>query len=167
MRWNTLTLLRSLSLVVCGLLVSAVGCSSQPAWQTDTQPVQGTLTINGEPAQGAIVTLHPLGDAVDIRKSKPWGVVNQDGAYQLRTYEKNDGAPTGKYQVTFIWQEDFSVMGSPDQLRGAFNNPAKSEWTFSIDQGTSQLPPIDVTGAKVSSAPKRSSRKPTPFDDPG
>lgn len=150
--------------LLCGW---SLGCSSQPAWQSDTQPIQGTLSINGEPAQGAIVTLHPQGEAIDIRKSKPWGVVDETGTYQLRTYDKGDGAPTGTYKVTFVWQDNPSVMGSPDQLRGAYNNPANSQWTFTVADDTTELPPLDVTGAKVTKTAPRKSRKPSPFDDPG
>ncbi|MBA2116591.1 hypothetical protein [Bremerella alba] len=163
----SLTHVPSFTLFLCGLVPCVVGCTGRPEWQSDVQPVQGTLTINGEAAKGAVVTLYPTGESFDIRKSKPWGVTDEAGVYRLRTYEKDDGAPLGEYKVTFVWQENPSVMGSPDQLRGAYSSLAKSEWTFTIDEETSQLPPIEVTGAKVSSAPKRRSRKPTPFDDAG
>ncbi|UUO07481.1 hypothetical protein M4951_04015 [Blastopirellula sp. J2-11] len=141
------------------------GCAEKEPWQTDTKPIQGTITINGEPAQGAVVTLYPTGDAVDIRQSKPWGVADENGVYQLRTYGKNDGAPQGEYKATFVWQVNPSEMGSPDMLSGAFADPAESAWTFVIAEDSSELPPIEADQAKVNKAPRRRSSRPTPFDD--
>ncbi|MEX2358737.1 MAG: hypothetical protein WEE51_10425, partial [Pirellulaceae bacterium] len=92
---------RTQAIILSSLLLLGAGCTSQPEWQTETQPVHGMLTINGKPAKGAVVTLHPKGEDIDIRESKPWGVTDENGTYRLRTYTKDDGAPVGEYQATF------------------------------------------------------------------
>ncbi|TWT73228.1 hypothetical protein [Allorhodopirellula solitaria] len=151
---------------VAGLCVLSAGCGGGERWHTETSPVQGTVRINGQIPKGAQVTLHPTGGAVDVRESKPWGIVDENGVYVLRTYEKGDGSPTGEFQATVIWRVDPSVLGSPDQLGGAFENPADSEWMFTIDEDVTELPPIEIEDAKITKAKARSrNRAPTPFDD--
>ena len=137
------------------LSLAALGCSNDEQWHAATQPVQGEISINGEIPSGAIVTLYPASEAVDIRESKPWGVVGDDGTYKLRTYNKGDGAPLGEYDVTFVWRENPSVPGSPDLLAGAYDEPAESQWKFTVESGQTQLPPIELTGAKVSKVQRR------------
>ena len=148
------------------LCLLTVGCGGDDAWHAETQPVQGEISVNGMPPLGAFVTLHPTGEAFDIRESKPWGVVGADGTYVLRTYEKGDGAPVGEYVATVEWREDPSVPGSPDLLAGAYTDPAKSDWKVTIEEGQTALPRIEITGAKVAGPQKRRSGRPSPFDVP-
>ena len=145
------------------LCLTAIGCGGAD-WHAETQPVKGTITINGENPEGAIVTLHPTADAVDVRKSKPWGLVGADGSYTIRTYDKGDGAPIGEYRATVAWLDDPTVPNSVDLLAGAYADPDQSQWTFTIEEGQAELPPIEIVGAKVIKSPKRVRRKPSPFD---
>ena len=151
---------RWLFALVC---LTAIGCGGAD-WQAETQPVKGTITINGEHPEGAIVTLHPTADAVDVRKSKPWGLVEPDGSYTLRTYDKGDGAPLGDYRVTVAWLDNPNVPNSIDLLGGAYADPDQSQWTFTIEKGRTELPPIEIAGARVIESPQRMRRKPSPFE---
>lgn len=155
------------TVTVALLCLSAAGCGNSEHWHTETNPIQGSIRINGQIPQGALVTLYPTGDAVDVRESKPWGIVDETGVYQLRTYAKGDGAPEGEFRATVVWREDPSVQGSPDQLGGAFEDPTQSQWTFTIDPEQQELPPIEITDAKLSK-PKSNRRTsvPSPFEDP-
>ncbi|TWU16943.1 hypothetical protein [Allorhodopirellula heiligendammensis] len=157
---------KSLLSLAC-LCVFSVGCGNHEHWHVDTSPVHGTVRINGEIPKGAQVTFYPTGGAVDVRESKPWGMVDETGTYELRTYEKGDGSPAGEYRATIIWRENPSVLGSPDQLGGAFEAPSDSEWIFTIDEDVTELPPIEITDAKIIKPTTRSrSRNPSPFDEP-
>lgn len=125
------------------------GCGED--WPAETHPVTGKLTVNGEPAEGAVVTLYPVGEKVDQRNSKPWGIVDDDGVFDLQTYEKGDGAPVGEYVVTIKWPRDINDMSQAmtDRLGKAYSNPDKSEWRVTIEEGNNLLDPIEITGAKV------------------
>ncbi|WP_164102087.1 hypothetical protein [Candidatus Laterigemmans baculatus] len=157
-------LMRCSGLSLACLLLA--GCGGDDAWHAETQPVQGKITINGQPPAGAVVTLYPTGAEFDVRESKPWGVVGPDGIYQLRTYEKGDGAPRGEYDVTIVWRENPSIPGSPDMLSGAYDEPTESQWSVTIEEDQTELPPIEVTGAKVAENPRRQMQRPSPFEEP-
>lgn len=123
----------------------ACGCSRRERWMNETYPASGVVTVNGEKAEGALVMLFPAGGPVDVRNSKPWGVVNADGSYRLGTYELEDGAPPGDYDVTLVW-----TLGlGPDRLKGAHSVPDKAVMQVTIDQTSNELPPIELTGVSV------------------
>ncbi|MEW4486976.1 hypothetical protein AB1L42_02785 [Thalassoglobus sp. JC818] len=145
-------------------LVFTVGCGKAD-WQADTYPAMGTLTINGETPVGALVELHPKGEATDVRNSLPWGLVEEDGTFTLSTYEMGDGAPPGEYAVTIKWSPDVNSPTLADRLNGAFREPGQSQWTVTIAEEDNEIPAIEITDAKVSSseqAGKRRKRVPGP-----
>jgi hypothetical protein len=79
------------------LVLGMAGCSQSrgPA----VYPVAGRVTVNGQPASAALITLHPeAGDA-----SRPVGRAGPDGAFALTTRTGGDGAPAGTYRVTVDW----------------------------------------------------------------
>ncbi|NNJ24069.1 hypothetical protein [Alienimonas chondri] len=126
-----------------------VGCSGQEDWQVETQPVSGSLRINDTIPENAVVTLHPQGGPIDVRKSKPWGKVQSDGTFTLQTYEQHDGAPPGTYALTVVWRKNPAVMGSPDQLGGAYDEVRESQWTVSVEEGREELAPIAIEGVEL------------------
>lgn len=132
--------------ITCGLV--CCGCGGED-WQAPTHPASGRITINGEPPVGAVVELHAVGGKPDVRNSRPWAVVRDDGSYSLTTYERGDGAPAGQYAVTVKWPPDVSQPSLADRLSGAYSQAERSRWTVTITEGANDLPPIDITGAKV------------------
>ena len=77
-----------------GVLVFAIvspGCGSG---RLATLPVTGTVTFRGQPVAGAAVNfLSETGPAA-------WGSTDQQGRFQLTTFDTNDGAAAGSYGVT-------------------------------------------------------------------
>ena len=136
------------------------GCGED--WQAKTYPAAGRLTINGQPAQGALVQLIPRGAAPDERNSRPWGMVGADGTFQLSTYEPGDGSPPGDYGLTIAWPVDASKLGSPDRLAGKYaqGNPALPAVTLKAEPN--QIPPIELTGIKLVDRPRVASAPPAP-----
>lgn len=145
--------------VFFGLLVclSVAGCSGQDDWQASTYPARGSVVINGEPPVNLIVTFHPVDASVDVRQSEPWGIVKEDGSYSLRTYEPDDGAPPGEYQVTLLWRNDLKVPDGKDRLGFAYSKPEQSQWRFTVKKGKNTFPPIELNDVKVA---KETGRKP-------
>ncbi|QEG01944.1 hypothetical protein Mal15_60250 [Stieleria maiorica] len=138
-------------LLVLPGLVLLPGCADE-AWQADTYPAHGTITVNGEPPEGAVVELVASGRSQpDVRNSRPWALVEADGTFALSTYEIGDGAPAGEYDVLIRWPPDASKPSFADRLSGAYSTAEKSPWTFTVKQEENTLPAIEITGAKVQS----------------
>lgn len=135
-------------------LACCVGCSDD--WKADTQPVEGRVTINGEPPEGALVHLYPVGEKVDIRGSRPWGMVEADGTYTLSTYELGDGAPVGEYTFTITWPVDPSTPSPTDRLGYAYSSAEKSDYGVTVVEGVTELEPIEMTGVRVEENPQAS-----------
>ncbi|MCA9072950.1 MAG: carboxypeptidase regulatory-like domain-containing protein, partial [Planctomycetaceae bacterium] len=125
-------------------------CSGPEHDGPSAQPAHGTLTVNGDPAVGANVTLHPAdGQNFDTRGSRPTGRVLDDGSFLLSTYETNDGAPVGDYVVTVFWAKNpDAIEPSPDRLQNRYVNPKTSKIRVRIDEGENTLPPIELNTTK-------------------
>jgi len=88
-------------LLVCfgGLLLLA-GCNRNrpmPKEFGPRFPVQGTVTIDGQPLRGGNVRFYAMDhDAKDLQ---PEGLIDAQGKYTVTSYEE-PGAPAGKYRVT-------------------------------------------------------------------
>lgn len=114
-----------------------------------TAPVNGVVTYKGKPLQGIRVTLH---SKTETAKGAfiPSGETGPDGKFILNTGAPGNGAPHGTYVVTFEKPE----IGSPastgsieteiDAFGGKYSNPAKSEWTVTIEEGENSLPPFEL-----------------------
>ena len=78
--------------------VVCAGCSrSGPA----LYPVRGKVLFEGQPARGATLVLHPLGNS-GANAIKPRAFVDRDGGFEVFTYAAGDGAPAGEYAVTVL-----------------------------------------------------------------
>ena len=135
--------------MVVAVCVGLHGCSGDD-WQAKTHPAQGRVIVNGQPAGGAVVELHSTGDIKpDVRNSRPWAVVQDDGTFTLSTYEFGDGAPLGEYAVVVRWPPNVNQPSLADRLNGAYSRPDRSKWRVTISEGENELPPLEITGAKV------------------
>ena len=129
-----------------GLLFSValfpIACGSDKA---RVYPVRGEVFVNGKPAPGALVHLHPR----DKQNGRPaFATVQQDGSFQLTTYATNDGAVPGEYAVTVNWYDERKDEGetiySADKLRGRFTNVEKSGLSATVNVGGNDLPRFDL-----------------------
>ncbi|MHC2070665.1 hypothetical protein ACYFX5_24600 [Bremerella sp. T1] len=118
----------------------------------DRFPVSGTVSYNGEAPVGAYVILNPLPlENTQWDTLIPRGRVEEDGTFQVQSYEKNDGAPPGEYAVTMVWTgfPDRNVKPGRDRWRGKFNKPHDPLETIKIDTAEVTVAPIDVKGPKI------------------
>ncbi|WP_417387371.1 carboxypeptidase regulatory-like domain-containing protein [Gimesia sp.] len=140
-----------LCLVVCS------GCSGAEYDKISTNAVTGKVTINGVPATGATVRFHP--DSPQTGADYPLlpsGKVNEEGVYQLTTYEGDDGAPAGGYTVTIEWPDrnwrppnGGMPPPPPDRLQGAYADPKKSNIHMKVDEGANEMQPIVLKDVKI------------------
>ena len=81
-----------LGFLALGVLV-CLGCGG-PA-EEPTYQVTGTVTMNGSPIEGAVVSFSPASGGAAAT-----GVTDASGKYSLSTRSQGDGAVAGKYKVT-------------------------------------------------------------------
>ena len=148
------TRIRLAPLLALAVLPALAGCRED--WQAATYPATGRLTINGQPAAGALVQLVAGGAGPDVRNSRPWGVVAADGTFALSTYEGEAGAPPGDYRLTITWPVDASVLGSPDRLKGKYAAAETSPYPVTIRAEATAIPPIELTKVVVAANPRPS-----------
>ncbi len=106
--------------------------------------------INGEPAMGAMVVLHPSGGKpIDSRDSRPKGPVQADGSFELMTYQNGDGAPVGAYDVAILWLAEPESNSPWDKLNGQLSHPKQTDIRLSVREGQPELEPIELTGLTI------------------
>ncbi len=136
-----------LSTLLLGTLALA-GCGTRLSVPS-TAPVSGVVTYKGKPLQGIRVTLHAQG-ATPKAQYIPTGQTGGDGKFTLSTGAPGNGAPPGTYVVTFEKPEigsaaaTGSVETEVDAFGGKYSDPAKSEYTVTIEKGENSLQPFDL-----------------------
>lgn len=129
------------------LCLLALGCGGQQLPQ-----VTGTITVDGKPAEGAVLLFHPNGGGATSIGS---AVATSDGTYRIVS-NQNPGIPPGKYLVTVSWpdpsykpSERDVMLGTaelgPDLLKGRYIAKGKSDLEVEIDGTTKQLDPIELS----------------------
>lgn len=150
-------------------LALAIGCDDGLP-QVPRFPASGTVLLDGRPANGVQVMLYPADRLGDLDALRPTGVTGEDGAFQLGTYEKADGAPAGRYKVTlFLPDEPPNGSNSPnDLLGGRYLNAGRSAFEVNIAEGENRLTPFEVSKAPKTPRPAPSKKTPKPdFDGVG
>ena len=79
-------------IMLCFGTLATFGCGGPEG--EPTYPVTGTVTRNGQPLPGAIVSFFPETGTPAV------GETDASGKYALTTNTKDDGAVVGKYKVT-------------------------------------------------------------------
>ena len=94
------------------LLAGVVGCGPRVV----RYPVEGVVTLDGEPVKGASITFMPRG------KGRPGiGETDADGRFALREAGMHDGVPPGDYDVLVmlaLWSKAKTTKiptGPPDE----------------------------------------------------
>lgn len=126
------------------LAVALAGCGET---RVPVLAVTGHVHVNGEPAEGAQVFLHPQGHQLPENLGSI-GTVKADGQFAVGTYEAADGVPPGEYVATVQW---LKVVGSeksgagrgPNVLPVKYSRPETSPLKVSVKDGPTTLP-IDI-----------------------
>ena len=133
-------LLQSVSLVLLPVLI---GCADKPTRDgPELVKVSGTITLDGEPVEGAHIRFSPEGGG-----PAAFAVSDRRGRYELRTFDPGDGAIPGKYAISAVKEVTEGGM--------EFDSPAAKE-AYLKEHG--QEPPKRKT---VSILPEKYSGKDT------
>jgi hypothetical protein len=139
--------MRTRRVFLIGLCLGAVGlasCSNGDG-RKPTYSVAGKVLVNGKPAEHASVVFHPVGESgADV--VKPRGKVKADGSFVLTTYDSNDGAPAGEYQVTVeLWlSSGRGDEGPTSRLPAKYAKPDSSGLTATVSAGPTELKTFEL-----------------------
>jgi hypothetical protein len=125
-------------LIVCSL--SAAGCGKEHR----TIKFKGTVTLDGKPLDGAVVSFFPLAD--DGRSAA--GVSGTDGVFRVTTFTPGDGALPGEYRVTV-------VMDPPPEVDGG-----AVAGESSMDFMMRAKPNFSKMGQKIEQSKKEAKKRP-------
>lgn len=143
----------------------AAGCGDDG--KIPLHPASGRVIADGEPARGVRVRLHPADRLEDIDAPRPFATTGEDGVFHLGTFEGADGAPAGRYKVTFFWPDPPEGSDRPDDLLGGqYSAPEKTALEASISPKENQLGPYEVKKSAAKPATgRRASRAARPDND--
>jgi hypothetical protein len=139
--------------MVCAAVIVAIGstvfmgCGSKNEDRLPVFPVEGQITLNGQPLANAFVVLHPKANR-DPRLLAARAQTDPNGNFHVTTYEAADGAAVGAYAVTI---EQHPLVGNghsfepgPNVLPPKYASPETTDLIVQVAEGPNKLPPIDV-----------------------
>ena len=93
------------------LLAGVVGCG-RPAYQLETAPVHGKVTLDGEPLPSGYVVVPTA------RGRMASGAIQPDGSFVLTTYDEGDGVQVGTHPVVVneVPPDEFSSVAAPQRV---------------------------------------------------
>lgn len=104
-------------------------------------PVHGQVLVNGKPYGHVIVRFHHTDPAVTKNAARPIGVTNENGEFELSTNGDKDGAVSGEYLVTFLWNDGATTV---DFLKGKYSKPEQTTFRVTIGNGDEELPTFEL-----------------------
>jgi 5-hydroxyisourate hydrolase-like protein (transthyretin family) len=125
------------------LCLCLTSCADKRYGNHPPYPATGQVLVNGQPAAEAIVVLHHVADWGE-RTIVPQAVTDEEGRFVLATYDVEDGAPAGDYQVTVTWPAYRRKTIGPDKLEGKYSKAEKSGLTAHIEKRTNVLPAFEL-----------------------
>jgi hypothetical protein len=117
-------------MLLCAAAVPA-GCGGDDQWTADRPrpvSVHGTVLYNQQPVEGATVTFVP-----QDHTHAAVGRTDSSGRFQLRTFDRNDGAVPGRFQVTVSKVEVLSA-GEEEPPDGEEDAPPTEEQSHLPDR---------------------------------
>jgi len=128
------------------------GFSCQKA--QDFFPVHGQVLVDEQPAEGAMVVLHPVGDT-SLKALRPYAKVDANGSFAIRSYDPNycptpkDGAPVGEYMVVVNWFPPGAERAAMlDKLQNRYGNPETSGLRVQVKAEPNEVPAFRLTAKR-------------------
>lgn len=139
------------------LSLALSGCGQR---DRGVSPVSGKVFLRSEPAAGALVVFHPVGDENPMA-IRPSAMVSADGSFRLTSNPANpgDGASPGEYIVAITWPKPVAPptpelgmrssenrSGEPpeDRLDGKYRDETCSPLRATVKPGKNVLEPFQL-----------------------
>lgn len=94
-------------------------------------PVEGTVTVNGAPAERVVVLLHHADESTPGSYRFPTAVTTADGSFRISSIGEADGAIKGTYKVTFTWLSS-AELDAIDMFNGGFGDPSSTTYELTV-----------------------------------
>lgn len=126
---------RLVGAALCVVLLGAAGCSKRAAAdRVPVFPVEGAITLKGQPMPGAMVVFHPKTPQENV--PAPRAEINKDGVLKVSTYDGGDGAPEGEYVVTVQWnklvKQGSDLVIGPNVVPVKYGTPGQSDLKVAV-----------------------------------
>lgn len=130
------------------LLFALVGCDRG----SKLVPVTGSITVDGKPAEGAVILFHADGNEINSVSS---AVAKADGTFEPVT-DSEPGMPVGRFKLSVSYpdpsvkptEQQLMMLGAepgPDLLKGRYISKDKSDLTAEVTATTTSLPALTLT----------------------
>ncbi len=115
-----------------------------PVKRKPTHPVEGKVTLDGNPLAGATLTFHTFVKETEKYATVCDGRTDELGRFKVTTYSRFDGAPVGEYVVT-VAKSEKPADGSPAKnvLPARYAAPATSPFRVPVRE-TSNVMQLDL-----------------------
>ena len=121
---------------------------SGPSRPVAVHPVKGKAVMAGTPMAGAHLVLYPGPDSKIPVGITSRGTVDDDGTFELTTFDHKDGAPSGEFVVTVVWSKPVIVDGEtqsgPSLVSTVYSKPDSSPLRIKITADAKELAAIEV-----------------------
>jgi hypothetical protein len=136
-------------MTVVGALAFCQGCGEKmpDGPRVPTTPVVGQILVDGKPADYLAVNFTPQFELPGVVPGSGT-FTDKDGKFAISTFETGDGAPPGKYKVTFMWGQINLLNGQygpPDKLKGRYKKAADSRHEITVGDEKVDLGTIELT----------------------
>jgi hypothetical protein len=108
------------------------------------------VKFKGQPATGAFLVFHPVGQAV-TGEERPTAKVQEDGSFVLTSHgakSGGEGAPAGEYAVTVQWYklvtEGKDVKAGPNVIPAQYSKPETTPLKVAVEAKENQLRPFEI-----------------------
>jgi predicted phosphodiesterase len=113
-----------------------------PYKKKPTQPVNGKLSLDGKPLDAYTVTFYTLNPITEKYNPVADSLTDSSGRFQLSTYGKFDGCPTGDYIVT-VAKTGKGYYDAPQPLAtdlpAQYTDPKTTPLRVKVKEGTNDL----------------------------
>ena len=130
------------------IAVAVFGCGKDPNLP-DLHATSGTVTLDGQPLDGAVVTFYPTGNT---RGTRAHGRTDAQGRYTLTSSKLGKGTPAGSYRVIVSkltmpdgsplpTGEDFDPMTTPfkETLPAFYSQRHATKLTATVPEGGGEV----------------------------
>lgn len=112
-------------ITVLTVLILPAGCGED---LPDLAPVTGTVTLDGKPISGAVVTFDPAAGGVVSH-----GVTDDSGRFELECTTDTLGAELGEHVVRISYRGEDPLLAMPEVLPARYNT--QSKLTAAVTEG--------------------------------
>ena len=133
---------RALAFGFCmSLLVAMNGCNQS---EFELAPVTDTVTIDGRPFSAGKVMFAPAQEQSELETGKAaFGLLDEEGRFELSTYSEGDGAVVGKHWVMLYALDDRRTDADRDVPK--FDRVPASETPIEILSGQDNEIALELT----------------------